>query len=116
MKGCGPSTALHRTCSTGSLRPTGPIASGRRIFTYLWTAEGWLYVAVVLDLFSRKIVGWSMQASMTAQLVIDALIMAIWRRGRPSELLHHSDQGSQYTAEDFQRLLADQGIGCGMSR
>lgn len=85
-------------------------------FTYLWTAEGWLYVAVVLDLFSRKVVGWSMQVSMTAQLVIDALIMAIWRRGRVSELLHHSDQGSQYTAEDFQRLLADQGITCSMSR
>lgn len=85
-------------------------------FTYLWAAEGWLYVAVVLDLFSRKIVGWSMQASMSVQLVTDALIMAIWRRGRPSELLHHSDQGSQYTAEDYQRLLADQGVTCSMSR
>ena len=53
---------------------------------------------------------------MTAQLVIDALMMAIWRRGKPIELLHHSDQGSQYTSEDFQRLLADQGITCSMSR
>ena len=85
-------------------------------FTYLWTAEGWLYVAAVLDLFSRKVVGWSMNAQMTAQLVIDALMMAIWRRGKPIELLHHSDQGSQYTSEDFQRLLADQGIICSMSR
>jgi len=85
-------------------------------FTYLWTTEGWLYVAVVLDLFSRKVVGWSMNANMGAQLVIDALVMAIWRRGRPTELLHHSDQGSQYTSEDFQRLLADQGIICSMSR
>ncbi len=85
-------------------------------FTYIWSAEGWLYVAVVLDLFSRKVVGWSMSASMTAQLVIDALMMAIWRRGKPVALLHHSDQGSQYTAEDFQRLLADQGITCSMSR
>jgi putative transposase len=85
-------------------------------FTYLWTAEGWLYVAVVLDLFSRKIVGWSMSTTMTAQLVLDALIMALWRRGKPLELLHHSDQGSQYTSEDFQRLLADQGITCSMSR
>jgi putative transposase len=85
-------------------------------FTYLWTAEGWLFVAVVLDLFSRKIVGWSMSAQMTAQLVIDALVMAIWRRGKPIELLHHSDQGSQYTSEDFQRLLAAQGITCSMSR
>jgi len=85
-------------------------------FTYLWTTEGWLYVAVVLDLFSRKVVGWSMNANMGAQLVIDALVMAIWRRGRPTELLHHSDQGSQYTSEGFQRLLADQGIICSMSR
>jgi putative transposase len=85
-------------------------------FTYVDTAEGWLYVAVVLDLFSRRVVGWSMSPSMSSQLVIDALLMAIWRRGRPKELLHHSDQGSQYTAEDFQRLLSHQGISCSMSR
>ena len=60
-------------------------------FTYIWTAEGWLYVAVVLDLYSRRVVGWSMQSSMTAQLVADALMMAVWRRGKPVELLHHSD-------------------------
>ena len=60
-------------------------------FTYVWTAEGWLYVAVVLDLFSRRIVGWSMKAEMTAQIVAEALVMAIWRRGRPLTLLHHSD-------------------------
>ena len=85
-------------------------------FTYVWTAEGWLYVAVVLDLYSRRAVGWSMSSSMTAQLVIDALMMALWRRGKPTSLMHHSDQGSQYTSEDFQRLLADQGITCSMSR
>jgi putative transposase len=85
-------------------------------FSYIWTAEGWLYVAIVLDLFSRKVVGWSMSDKMNAQLVIDALMMAIWRRGKPNALLHHSDQGSQYTSEDFQRLLADQGIICSMSR
>lgn len=85
-------------------------------FTYLWTAEGWLFVAAVLDLYSRKVVGWSMNAQMTAQLVIDALMMAIWRRGKPMELLHHSDHGSQYTSQDFQRLLAEQGIVCSMSR
>ena len=84
-------------------------------FTYVDTAEGWLYVAVVLDLFSRRIVGWSMSPHMTAQFVIDALLMAVWRRGKPKELLHHSDQGSQYTAEDFQRLLAHHGITCSMS-
>ncbi len=85
-------------------------------FTYVWTTEGWLYVAAVLDLFSRRIVGWSMKARMTADLVTDALIMAIWRRRPDPELLHHSDQGSQYTCEQFQQLLADHGIECSMSR
>ena len=85
-------------------------------FTYIWTAEGWLYVAVVLDLFSRRVVGWSMSATMTAELVTDALMMAIWRRGRPRELLHHSDRGSQYTSEQFQRLMAEHGITCSLCR
>ncbi|HEX5360227.1 MAG TPA: IS3 family transposase [Fluviicoccus sp.] len=85
-------------------------------FTYIWTAEGWLYVAAVLDLYSRRIVGWSMQESMTSQLVVDALMMAVWRRGKPVALLHHSDQGSQYTSEHFQKLLDEQGITCSMSR
>ena len=85
-------------------------------FTYVWTAEGWLYVAPVIDLFSRRVVGWSMSSSMTAQLVTDALIMAIWRRGKPDALLHHSDQGSQYTSEQFQRLMADNGVTCSMCR
>jgi len=85
-------------------------------FTYLWTAEGWLYVAAVVDLFSRRVVGWSMSATMTAELVTDALVMAIWRRGTSEAVLHHSDRGSQYTSEPFQRLLADQGLSCSMSR
>ena len=85
-------------------------------FTYVWTAEGWLYVAAVIDLFSRRVVGWSMSATMTAQLVTDALIMAIWRRGKPDALLHHSDRGSQYTSEPFQRLMAEHGVTCSMSR
>lgn len=85
-------------------------------FTYIWTAEGWLYTAAVLDLYSRRIVGWSMQESMTSQLVVDALMMAVWRRGKPVSLLHHSDQGSQYTSGHFQGLLKEQGITCSMSR
>jgi putative transposase len=84
--------------------------------TYIATDEGWLYLASTWDLYSRKVVGWSMSAEMTAQLVLDALMMALWRRGRPAALLHHSDQGSQYTSEDFQRLLSAQGITCSMSR
>jgi len=85
-------------------------------FTYVPTAEGWLYLAVVLDLYSRRVIGWSMSSAMDAQLVIDALLMAICRRGAPLELLHHSDQGSQYTSEDFQRLLTAHGVTCSVSR
>ncbi len=94
----------------------GPNQKWAADFTYIWTGEGWLFLAIVLDLFSRRVVGWSMQPSMTAQLVLDALMMALWRRNKPSELLVHSDQGSQYTSEDFQRLLAAEGITCSMSR
>jgi putative transposase len=85
-------------------------------FTYIWTDEGWLYVAAVLDLYSRLIVGWSMQSQMAAQLVSDAMLMAIWRRRPSVDLLHHSDRGSQYTSEQFQDLLAEHGIVCSMSR
>ena len=63
-------------------------------------------MSAVIDLFSRRVVGWSMSAGMTAQLVADALLMAVWRRGKPNELLHHSDQGSQHASEQFQRLTA----------
>jgi putative transposase len=73
-------------------------------------------VAAVIDLFSRRVVGRSMSAAMTAPLVTDALVMAIWRRGKPDALLHHSDRGSQYTCEQFQRLMADSGVVCSMSR
>lgn len=93
-------------------------------FTCIWTAKGWLYVAMVDDLFSRRAVGWSLSTSlrtgvsdtMTAPFVTDALMMAIWRRGRPDALLHNSDQGSQYTSAAFQRLMADNGVTCSMSR
>jgi len=74
---------------------TGPNQKWAADFTYVWTGEGWLFVAVVLDLYSRRVVGWSMQPTMTAQLVMDALLMAVFRRGRPRAVLHHSDQGSQ---------------------
>lgn len=73
-------------------------------------------MAVVIDLFSRRVVGWSMNTNMAAQLATNALIMAIWRRGKLDAPLHHSDQGSQYTTEQFQRLMADHGITCSMSR
>jgi len=80
------------------------------------SCHGVVVVAVVIDLFSRRVVGWSMSAEMTAQLVTDALVVAIWRRGKPDALLHHADRGSQYTSEQFQKLMADHGIICSMSR
>lgn len=84
--------------------------------TYLWTGEGWLYLAVVLDLFSRRIVGWSMQASLHKALVLDALRMAFGRRRPAPGLLHHSDRGSQYASVEFQEALGGAGIVCSMSR
>jgi putative transposase len=95
---------------------TGPNQKWVADFTYIWTSEGWLYVAAVLDLFARRVVGWSMQLAMTTALVTDALMMAVWRRGQPETLLHHSDQGSQYTSEEFQRQLEALGVTCSMSR
>jgi len=84
--------------------------------TYIDTAEGWLYLAVVLDLYSRAIVGWAMDRRMTRQLVADALVMALWRRGKVKGLLLHSDRGSQYASNDYQRLLKSNDITCSMSR
>gem|GEM_PF-513783 len=86
-------------------RATRPNQKWLADFTYIWTAEGWLYVAGVLDLFSRRIVGWSMKAERDASLVMDALMMAVWRRGKTNALLHHSDQGSQYTSYQRPRML-----------
>jgi transposase InsO family protein len=84
--------------------------------TYVATGEGWLYLAVFLDLFSRQVVGWAMSAWMTADLVMDALQMARWRRRPGKGLLVHSDRGSQYASGRFQALLKDQGYVCSMSR
>ena len=85
-------------------------------FTYIDTAEGWLYLAVVLDLFSRKVVGWAMAAQMDATLVDAALVMALQGRQPKATLLHHSDQGSQYTSATYQSSLADAHIQVSMSR
>jgi len=114
--GIRPEHAMASNLLDRQFEADGPNRRWVADFTYVWTAEGWLYVAAVLDLFSRRVVGWSMSAEMTTEFVTEALLMAIWRRGRPRELLHHSDQGSQYTSEAFQRLLADLGITCSMSR
>ncbi len=84
--------------------------------TYLWTQQGWLYLAVVIDLYSRKVVGWALSERMKTQLVSDALLMAIWRRRPGKELMHHSDRGSQYASGDYQKLLKAHGMVCSMSR
>ena len=73
--------------------------------TYIWTQEGWLYLAVVIDLCSRRVVGWSMGSRMKAQLVCDALRMALWQRRPKAGLIHHSDRGSQYASQAFRKLL-----------
>ncbi len=73
--------------------------------TYVWTQEGWLYLAVVMDLFSRKIVGWSMSSRMKASLVCDALNVAIWQRKPSAGLIVHSDRGSQYASKEYRELL-----------
>jgi len=83
--------------------------------TYLWTEEGWLYLAVVIDLYSRRVVGWAMSERMSAQLVCDALQMALWRRGMPTGVIVHSDRGSQYCSGVYQQLIRECGLLCSMS-
>lgn len=83
--------------------------------TYLWTDEGWLYLAVMLDLYSRKVVGWAMSERMTATLVCDVLRMALWRRKMPTGVIVHSDRGSQYCSHDYQRLITSHKLHCSMS-
>jgi len=84
--------------------------------TYLWTQQGWLYLAIVMDLYSRRVVGWCIDRRMTQSLVIRALMMAINLRNPQPGLIHHSDRGSQYAAKAYQILLKQHGLICSMSR
>lgn len=84
--------------------------------TYIWTREGWLYLAAILDLFSRRVVGWSMDSHIDRTLALDALGMALKTRRPEAGLLHHSDRGVQYASADYQRQLHDRSITCSMSR
>jgi putative transposase len=93
----------------------GPNQAWVADITYVPTREGWLYLAVVEDLYSRMIVGWSMDSTMTSRLVVDALEMAVQRRLPGEELVAHSDRGSQYASEHYQLLLGKHGIACSMS-
>lgn len=84
--------------------------------TFIKTRCGWLYLAIVLDLFSRKVIGWSMSNKNNAELVHDALTMAVWRRGKVKEVIVHSDQGSTYASGSYQKLLRENELVCSMSR
>ena len=95
--------------------PRGPNQVWAGDITSVRTDEGWLYLAVVLDLYSRRVVGWSVHDRIGQDLVIAALTMALWQRQPCPGLLHHSDRGSQYTGAAFQQLLVDHGIRCSMS-
>jgi len=123
-------TARKFRCKTTDSNHSRPVAEnilGRRFspeapneawvadITYIGTREGWLYLAAVEDLYSRMVVGWSMDSTMTSRLVVDALEMAVQRRLPAEELLAHSDRGSQYASEHYQRLLGKHGIECSMS-
>jgi transposase InsO family protein len=121
MKKAGVSVKLRkkfkRTTDSNHNQPVAPNLLNRQFevgrpdtvwcadITYLWTLEGWLYLAVVLDLCSRKIVGWAMRNRLSAALVKEALSMAYWRRKPEKSLIHHSDRGSQYAGSEYQELL-----------
>jgi putative transposase len=128
IKAIGP--RRFRVCTTDSHHdlPIAPNRLGQKFvaerpnqiwladISYVPTSEGWLYLAVVLDLFTRKIVGWAMRDQMRAELTIAALTMAIQRQKPPPGLIHHSDRGSQYAAADYRKVLGAAGMIQSMSR
>ncbi|WP_338846235.1 IS3 family transposase [Massilia sp. W12] len=96
--------------------PAAPNQVWTSDITYLWTDEGWLYLAIVLDLFNREVIGWSLKPRMTSDIVTDALTMAWFRRRPDAGVMHHSDRGSQYASQAFQDKLKEYGMTCSMSR
>lgn len=104
---------LKRRFSVGAVEGLNRVWIGD--ITYIPTWEGWLYLAVVLDLASRRVVGWAMKETLDSSLATDALTMALWRRRPGRGLLHHTDRGVQYASGDYQRLLAEHGMICSMS-
>ena len=96
--------------------PSAPNQAWGTDITYFWTQEGWIYLAVVIDLYSRRVVGWSIDRRMKKALVMRALMMAANLRKPPPGLIHHSDRGSQYASHDYQKLLKQHGMICSMSR
>lgn len=126
LQGCSPRRFRKTTDSDHQLQVAPNLAAERAPetvnqqwgadITYVWTWEGWMYLAVVIDLFSRRVVGWAMASHMRTELVAAALEMALGRRTPSTELLHHSDRGSQYASNDYRKRLDDAGITCSMSR
>ena len=144
MKAAGKSTRSARSCAPAKIKALRGYKAPRRIvgrpsiiapnrlqrqftvdapdrawvtdITYLRTWQGWLYLAVVLDLYSRKVIGWSMKPTLARELVLDALLMAVWRRKPAQPLIVHSDQGSQYGSDDWQRFCRSHQLQPSMSR
>jgi putative transposase len=102
---------LNRDWST-----TGPNQKWVTDITYVWTQEGWLYLAIVMDLYSRAIIGWALSNRIETSLISEALQKALWKRKFPKEVLVHSDRESQYCSDAYQKLLKDNGLICSMSR
>lgn len=107
---------VHQNILDRQFDATSPNQRWVSDITYISTKEGWLYLAVIIDLYSRKVIGWAMSKRMKDQLVTDALKMALFRRRVNSNILLHSDRGSQYASDNMQRLLRSHGIRCSMSR
>jgi transposase InsO family protein len=110
----------HETISPNTLNRQFEVATPNTVWTtditYVWTLEGWLYLAVVIDLFSRQIVGWAIADHMRASLCVSALQMAFWRRKPKPGLLHHSDRGSQYASQEYRKHLGIMKMQQSMSR
>ena len=116
-----PTQSTHRLpVATNTLNRQFTVEAPNQVWagdiTYVWTAEGWLYLAVVLDLYSRAVIGWAMGARLTGDLAQDALTMVLQHRTPTKGLLHHSDRGSQYAATRYQQLLTAHGLTPSMSR
>ncbi len=128
LRGCGRRRRVRTTVSDPTATPAPNLVQRRFVadapnqlwvtdLTYLWTTEGWLYLAAMLDVHSRRVVGWAMADHLRTELALEALAMAIGdRRPRSGALVHHSDRGSQYTAGAYQAVLSAHGIRCSMSR
>ena len=112
----GPANVVTPNRLQRQFNPISPDQAWVTDITHIRTHEGWLYLAVVLDLFSRKVIGWSMQPRITKEIVLNALLMAMWRRNPIEPVTVHSDQGSQYTSHDWQSFLKAHGLEGSMSR